>query len=359
MVTTPNKANVHVSYGPGGRSSVSGQVATVFGCTGFVGRYLVNKLGKMGTQVVVPYRGNLEDVRHLKIMGDLGQIVPLRFDMRYDAQIADCMAHSNIAYNLIGRNWDTKNFTIEQVHIESAQKLAKIARQAGVENFVHFSAIGASKDSKSRLLRAKALGEEAVLAEFPDATIIRPASIFGFEDRFYTRIGRFMRLCLGWQPVVNAGESIVRPVYVGDVASVAADIMKDSTARGKVVELYSPRSYFYKTMVEIFNDYSKRDMPIVRIPESLAVKFANAHNKLCYSSPVIAPEEVVRATLDEQPTLGGKSLGRSILTFDHFNIRPQFIENHAIKFTRVFRPSHLAGESIEEVLKVKRFISES
>ena len=73
-----------------GRSSTTGQVVTVFGATGFVGRYLVNKLGKhakvlaifffvgqIGTQVVVPYRGEAYDMMHLKPMGDLGQIVPL------------------------------------------------------------------------------------------------------------------------------------------------------------------------------------------------------------------------------------------------------------------------------------------
>lgn len=57
-------------------SSVSGHVATVFGCTGFLGRYLVNRLAQKGTQVIVPYRDE-DEKRHLKVMGDLGQIVPM------------------------------------------------------------------------------------------------------------------------------------------------------------------------------------------------------------------------------------------------------------------------------------------
>ena len=81
-------SSVVVAHGPGGRSSISGVVATVFGATGFVGRYLVNKLGNrdlasvsltilglMGSQVIVPYRGDDYDCRHLKPMGDLGQIM--------------------------------------------------------------------------------------------------------------------------------------------------------------------------------------------------------------------------------------------------------------------------------------------
>ena len=63
--------------GPGGRSSVSGLVATVFGCSGFLGRYLANALGSSGSQLVLPYRCDDTDVQHLRLMGDLGQVVML------------------------------------------------------------------------------------------------------------------------------------------------------------------------------------------------------------------------------------------------------------------------------------------
>lgn len=74
----------NVSYlpkaGPGGRSSFSGVVATVFGATGFLGRYVLNRLGRSGNQIIVPYRGDEMDYRSLRLMGDLGQIM---FFVRY------------------------------------------------------------------------------------------------------------------------------------------------------------------------------------------------------------------------------------------------------------------------------------
>lgn len=91
----------------GGRSAVSGHVATVFGCTGFLGRYLVDKLGQKGTQVIVPYRDE-DEKRHLKPLGDLGQIVPLEWDLKNDDQIRECLRHSDVVYNLTGRNYETK-----------------------------------------------------------------------------------------------------------------------------------------------------------------------------------------------------------------------------------------------------------
>jgi len=61
--------------GPGGRHSISGVRATVFGSTGFIGRYVVNQLGRLGSQISLPTRCNDHDRQHLRPMGDLGQIV--------------------------------------------------------------------------------------------------------------------------------------------------------------------------------------------------------------------------------------------------------------------------------------------
>lgn len=72
--------------------------------------------------------------------------------------------------------------------MEGPRRIAKACRETGVNRLIHVSALGASHDSPSAFLRSKAEGEEAVKAEFPDVTIVRPSSIFGAEDRFLSRI---------------------------------------------------------------------------------------------------------------------------------------------------------------------------
>ena len=67
-----------------GRSSNSGHVATVFGATGFLGMYLVSKLAKQGTQVIIPYR-DLTWALPLKVSGDLGMTVLHVFPFRSPA----------------------------------------------------------------------------------------------------------------------------------------------------------------------------------------------------------------------------------------------------------------------------------
>ena len=71
---------------------VSGVTATVFGCTGFLGRYIVNALARQGTQVVVPYRRDDVDVQYLRQMGDLGQV-------QYHPHVCRCSA--NVINNCI------------------------------------------------------------------------------------------------------------------------------------------------------------------------------------------------------------------------------------------------------------------
>lgn len=102
-----NKLQAIPKFGLGGRSSVSGLKVTVFGCTGFLGRYLVNRLGRQGNTLVLPHRGSDEEIAHLKVMGDLGKINLLPFELRDEESIRKCVQHSDVVINLIGKEHNT------------------------------------------------------------------------------------------------------------------------------------------------------------------------------------------------------------------------------------------------------------
>lgn len=111
--------------GTGGRSSYNGVVATVFGCSGFLGRYVCNKLGKQGTQMILPYRGDHYEVMRLKVCGDLGQVLFHPYNLKDEKSIREAVKYSNVVINLVGRDWETKNFTFDDVHVEGAARLAR------------------------------------------------------------------------------------------------------------------------------------------------------------------------------------------------------------------------------------------
>ncbi|KAJ3158380.1 hypothetical protein HDU86_002846 [Geranomyces michiganensis] len=325
----PGSSTVYVQKGPGGRSSNSGHVATVLGCTGFLGRYVVNNLGKRGTQVVIPYRGTDDDRRHLKLMGDLGQIVPLRFDIRNEESIRESVRHSDTVYNLIGKDFKTKNFTLDQVHVEHAAAIARICREEGVQRLIHVSAMNVDENSPSEFLRTKALGEKAVKAEFPDVTIVRPGTMYGTEDRLLNRLGWFVKWLPGGIPIMNAGKTRIRPAYVGDVAHILAKLENDDRAVGRIVELYGPKEYFYANLVEFFLDVTRRQQLAVHLPKFVGKAMAATIN-LAMPTPIISPDEVERLYIDDKPTPGA-------LTFADFNVKPFALEEQIIRFAALYR----------------------
>lgn len=142
-------------------------------------------------------------------MGDLGQIVPLEFDLRNDTQIEECVRHSDVVYNLVGRDHETKNFSYTDVSVEGARRIARIASLTGVSRVIHVSHINADVNSKSKFYRAKAEGEEAVKEAFPGATIVRPAPMFGHEDRLLNKM-----VTKPWSFRVNDLETTISPVSV-------------------------------------------------------------------------------------------------------------------------------------------------
>ncbi|KAF0550659.1 putative NADH2 dehydrogenase 40K chain [Gigaspora margarita] len=311
-----------VKYGAGGRSSVSGHIATVFGCTGFLGRYIVSKLARQGTQVIVPYRDE-DSKRHLKVCGDLGQVIPLEFDLRNEKNIEEAVKHSDIVYNLIGRDYDTRNFSLEKVHVEGAARIAKISRELGVDRFVHVSALNADKNSSSKFYRSKALGEEAVKKEFPDATIVRPSTIFGQEDRFLTR---YASTKYGY--IVNGGRTKVRPVHVFDVALALERMQKDESAIGETYELYGPREYHFEQVLDLIDELIDRRRLRFNIPKPIALAFTKAFNLPFLLT--ISPEEIEKLYVDDKITPEAK-------TFENLGIRPLSLEMNSLGIVRRFR----------------------
>jgi len=77
-----------------------------------------------------------------------------------------------------------RNFSYADVNVKGAENIAKLAAQVGVPRLVQVSHLDASETSPSVFYRTKAEGEQRVREAFPNATIVRPAQMFGYEDNF-------------------------------------------------------------------------------------------------------------------------------------------------------------------------------
>ncbi|KAH0916934.1 hypothetical protein HID58_024594, partial [Brassica napus] len=324
--------------GTGGRSSVSGIVATVFGATGFLGRYLVQQLAKMGSQVLVPFRGSEDNPRHLKLMGDLGQVVPMKFDPRDEDSIKAVMAKANVVINLIGREYETRNFSFEEVNHHMAEKLALVAKEhGGIMRFIQVSCLGASVSSPSRMQRAKAAAEEAVLSALPEATVMRPATMIGTEDRILNPWAMFVKK-YGFLPLIGGGTNKFQPVYVVDVAAaIVAALKDDGSSMGKTYELGGPDVFTPHDLAEIMFDMIREWPRYVKLPFPIAKAMAGPRDFMVNKVPFPLPSPQI-FNLDQINALTTDTLvSDEALTFQDLDLVPHKLKGYPVEFLIQYR----------------------
>ncbi len=194
------------------------KLVTIFGGSGFVGRYIARRMAKEGWRVRVAVR-RPNDALFVRTYGTVGQVEPLACNIRDDASVRAMLRGADAVVNCVGILNRSGRNTFDTVQAEAAGRIARIAAEEGVPRLVHLSAIGADAVSPSDYARTKAEGEAAVTAAFPLAMILRPSIIFGTEDSFFNRFAAMSRLG-PILPVVGA-ETRFQPVYVDDVAQAA------------------------------------------------------------------------------------------------------------------------------------------
>lgn len=244
------------------------KVATVFGGSGFIGRYVVKRLAAQGHIVRVAVR-DTEAALFLKPMGVVGQIVPLYVNLaRPDDDIARAVESAEIVVNLVGILAERRRGDFQRIHAEGAGAIARAAAAAGTTLLVHVSALGADAESPSLYAKSKAAGEEAVHAHFPNAVIFRPSIVFGAEDLFFNRFAALAQF-LPFMPVIS-GRTRMQPVYVGDIADAVMAALNQADAPGTIYELGGPHIFTFRQIMQYVLHVTERRRPLITVPPALA-----------------------------------------------------------------------------------------
>lgn len=223
----------------------------VFGCTGFVGRYVAGCGALHRYTQICPYRhrsgvnGSIRPVRHLAD-GTFGQMFATDYEIDKEFVVKSILEKVENVVNCVG-SWQepakyensSSWFDSEAVNVEWPRLLARWSRELGINRFVHISMVGADLNSPSKILRQKAMAEQAILQEFPRATIIRATDMFSEDDWTYTRYLKAQRY---WKvtPVPNRGNRIHQPLFVGDLAEASMRAIRLDHTEGRIAELGGP-----------------------------------------------------------------------------------------------------------------------
>ncbi|MCA1336139.1 complex I NDUFA9 subunit family protein [Pseudooceanicola marinus] len=231
------------------------KLVTIFGGSGFVGRYIARRMAQQGWRVRVAVR-NPALAGFVRPYGAVGQVEPVFCNIRDDASVEVAMRGSDAVVNCVGTFAAKGKNNFDAVQADGAGRIARVAAAQGVANLVHISALGADAEGGSGYARSKGEGEAAVLAAYPEAMILRPSVIFGYEDKFFNRFGK-MASRAPVVPVIGA-DTKFQPVWVDDVAA-AAVMGVLGQAPGGIYELGGPEvKTFRGWMKEMFGVIHRR-----------------------------------------------------------------------------------------------------
>jgi uncharacterized protein YbjT (DUF2867 family) len=314
----------------------SPKLVTVFGGSGFLGRHVVRALAKRGHRIRVAVR-RPDLAISLYPIGVIGQIQAVQANLRYDESIARAVERADAVVNCVGILAENGRQTFDEVQAEGARAIAR-AVAPGIP-LVHVSALGADANSQSAYARTKAAGEAAMLEAHPDAVVLRPSVLFGPGDSFFNRFGALAR-ALPVLPIAGA-ETRFQPVFVGDVAEVAARAADGVVPGGRMYELGGPEIRSLRELVEYVLAVTERRRKVVSLPLPAARLQARAL-EIAHALTLGLLPDVLRLTRDQVTLLQRDNVVSAAAlaegrTFEGLGIVPESFEAIAPTYLYRFR----------------------
>lgn len=316
-------------------------IVTIFGGSGFIGRYVAQRMARAGWRVRVAVR-RPNEAGFVRPYGTVGQVEPIQANIRDEASTRRAIAGASAVVNCVGILNEFGKQTFDAVLDQGAGRIARIAAEEGVGRLVHVSAIGADAGSESDYAKGKAAGEAAVLAAFPGAVILRPSVVFGDGDGFFRKFASMARFA----PVLALPlpETKFQPVYVDDVAAAAVAAVT-GTAAG-VYELGGPEVKTLRALVVEMLGVIRRRRRVVALPMGIAGLMASVFDGAqrfgfgLFSNGILTRDQLKLLGTDNVVSAGAKG-------FAELGVTPTAMEAVLDSYLYSYRP-HGQFDAIQE-----------
>ena len=277
-------------------------------------------------------------------MGAVGQIQPVQANLRYPDSVARAVEGADTVINAVGILASNGRQTFDAVHVKGAKAVAKAAKAAGAQRLIHISAIGANARSSASYARSKAAAEEAVLAEFPNAVILRPSIVFGPEDEFFNRFAA-MAQSGPFLPLIGGGRTKFQPVFVGDLAEAVAAAASGAARPGTIYEIGGPEVVTFRHLLEQIKLWTDRHPAYLPVPFFVAKLIALLTWPLPNAIRPLTLDQVRMLQVDNVVSAVAESEGRTLSGLGITS--PNAVESIVPDYLERYRPrgqfSHYRG----------------
>ena len=305
------------------------KLVTVFGGSGFVGRYVAKALAEHGYRVrIASRRPGAAFVT--QVSGKVGQI----------NSVARAVRDADAVVNLVGILAEGGKQTFAALQAEGVRVVAEATKAAGITRFVQMSAIGADAGSAAEYGRTKAEGERLALSIIPEAVIVRPSIVFGPEDKFFNRFAGMARI-MPALPLIGGGTGLLQPVFVGDVAEAIALAVDGKALSGTTYELGGPDAVSFADIMRFILKTTERKRPLIKLPFSLATRMAGLTEMVSKASFGLMPE-MLEMTQDQvellkEDNVVSEAAKREGRTLQGLGIRPESYESFVPRYLGRYR----------------------
>lgn len=264
-----------------------GRRVCIIGGSGFVGRAIVDQAVRAGHQVTVACR-HPERARSLLVKGAELVRVDVAEGRGIDAAVED---HDVVIY-LAGLLFEKGTQNFQAVHVDGVARVLEACQRAGVQQYLHMSALGAGRVEGSAYAETKAEAEALVRASDLNWTIFRPSIIYGAGDNFFNQF-KAMSALLPVMPVIS-GDTRFQPVWVEDVARSFVMSIDNHHVAGQCYDLGGPKVYSFKALLELLMNTLDRRRMLIPVPD-IAAKLMAVFTSILPTPPI---------TLDQLKLLG-------------------------------------------------------
>ena len=241
----------------------------IFGGSGQIGRHLIRKLTKNDIRVTVVTRNIHQKSYIIKTQGNAGYINVVEANIHDEKKIRDLFSKADLCINLIGILYEkNKGNTFYNLHTLLPSLLAKLAKEYGLKNFIHLSALGINDAKDSNYAKSKLDGEKNILNNFPLATILRPSVVYSVDDNFTTN---FMTLLnrLPFFPLYYSGKTKFTPIHCSDLTDVIYHIIS-SNINSKIIECVGPEVITFEDIIKRLLSLIDKKRILIPMPLLLA-----------------------------------------------------------------------------------------
>ena len=242
----------------------------VTGAFSYSGKYITQRLLDRGDEVIT-LTGHPDRTDPFA-----GRVKAYPLDFNSETGLVRSLQGTQVLVNTYWVRFD-RGANTQPRAVDNTCKLIRAAKAAGVQRVVHISITNPSAESPLPYFWGKAANEQAVIESGMSYAILRPTVLVGPEDILINNIAYLLRRLPAFA-LPGDGSYRLQPVYVGDVADMAAEVVYGRD--NGILDAVGPDVFTFKQIVNLIGEIIGFQRPLVSVSPRLALLAANALSML-------------------------------------------------------------------------------